>query len=236
MQTPFGAASFAVGTYQGQKVVFMPRHGAGHKTPPHLIPYRANLWALKEFGVTQILATAAVGSIRPEYAPGTLVLVNDFMDFTKTRPLTFHEGEGGVVHIDMTDPYCKRLRKQLLKIAKNAEFTLIDGGVYVCTEGPRFETKAEIAAYALLGGDVVGMTTVPEVILARELEICYATVGIVTNYCSGVTNHPLTVAEVMENMSQNIAKVKSLFFELVGTETNSQECECARALHEKGAL
>ncbi|MDB5083222.1 MAG: methylthioadenosine phosphorylase, partial [Bacilli bacterium] len=124
MSTPYGDVQITAGEYQSKPVAFLPRHGKGHSTPPHLINYRANIWALREFGVTAILSTAAVGSIKREYAPGTLVVVDDFIDFTKSRPLTFHEGQDGVVHVDMTEPYCPRLRRALTETAASQQISL----------------------------------------------------------------------------------------------------------------
>ncbi|WP_018133290.1 S-methyl-5'-thioadenosine phosphorylase [Effusibacillus pohliae] len=236
VETPYGEAYVTLGEYAGRSVAFLARHGKGHAVPPHKVNYRANIYALRELGVTQVLATAAVGSVRREYPPGSLVLIDDFIDMTKSRSSTFHEGEDGVVHIDMTDPYCGRLRQQVAAVAKAEGIDLIQGGTYVCTEGPRFETAAEIRMYAQWGGDVVGMTSVPEVVLAKEAEMCYAAVAIVTNYCTGISETALTHQEVVDRMKANIDQVRRLFFRVIETGTGERTCSCPHALAELGSL
>ncbi|HHW54308.1 MAG: S-methyl-5'-thioadenosine phosphorylase [bacterium] len=210
VSTPYGAVSLQTGFYQGIGTAFLARHGQNHSVPPHQINYRANIWALKELGVQQILATAAVGSLRRDLPPGHLVLVDQFIDFTKQRPLTFFEGKNSpVVHTDLTEPYCPQLRRILLEAAP-AGCQVQDGGVYVCTEGPRFETPAEISFYAQVGGDVVGMTGVPEVVLAREMGLCYAAIALVTNYGAGLSSQPLTHEEVVECQRANAENLRAL--------------------------
>jgi 5'-methylthioadenosine phosphorylase len=236
IETPYGETQVTIGQYGGRKVAFLARHGTGHAVPPHKVNYRANIHALKQLGVTQVLATAAVGSIRPEIHPGSILLVNDFIDMTKSRISTFHEGGNGVVHIDMTDPYCGRLRSRIAEIAESEKIALVPNGTYVCTEGPRFETAAEIRMYAQWGGDVVGMTSVPEVVLAKEAEMCYATVGIVTNYCTGISDTALTHQEVVDEMKANIEKVRKLFFQVIGAGPGERDCRCPHALAELGSL
>ncbi|NMB12628.1 MAG: S-methyl-5'-thioinosine phosphorylase, partial [Firmicutes bacterium] len=173
--TAYGMVDISLGSFQGVDVVFMQRHDRGHTLPPHKINYRANMWALKELGVTKVLATSAVGSLDESMEPGHLVLLDQFIDFTKTRPFTFYDGEGGqVVHTDFTEPYCGTMRGIIDQAAAELGLPLHSKGCYVCVEGPRYETPAEILAYRRLGGDVVGMTNVPEVVLAREAGLCYA--------------------------------------------------------------
>jgi len=141
IKTPFGDVTFILGSYKGKEVYFMSRHGKGHSLPPHKINYRANIWALKEMEVDRIISTAAVGSINKEMAPGSLVLIDQFIDFTKQRPLTFFEGkEGEVVHTDFTEPYCPQLRETIMKVVEGFPYKIFDYGTYVCCEGPRFET------------------------------------------------------------------------------------------------
>ncbi|UOF89688.1 S-methyl-5'-thioadenosine phosphorylase [Fodinisporobacter ferrooxydans] len=234
--TPYGDVSLHIGRLQGKTVAFMPRHGKGHAVPPHKVNYRANIWALRSIGVQQILATAAVGSLHAGLQPGSLVLVDQFIDFTKQRPVTFFEGEQGVVHIDMTDPYCGRLRGEVSKAADCLGIVLQASGTYVCTEGPRFETPAEIRMFAGFGGDVVGMTSVPEVVLAKEQEMCYATVAMVTNYCAGISKEALTHREVMEVMQANVANVRELFYQVIEDSSGERTCQCPHALHELGSL
>ncbi len=201
--TPYGDASVTeVRLPDGQSLVFAARHGKGHAVPPHRLPARALLWGLKEIGVSAILATSAVGSVREEIPPGTLALLGDFMDFTKARSTTFHDGPG-VVHQNVSDAYCPTLRAALRRSAAAQGIPLHpEDVVYVCTEGPRFETPAEIRAYRMLGGDVVGMTQVPEAVLAAELGICYAAVALVTNLAAGVQGARPSHEEVLELMAQ----------------------------------
>jgi len=229
--TPYGTVTCTVGTYGGQSLAFMPRHGKGHSVAPHQVNYRANLYALREIGVKNILSTAAVGSLRLALAPGSLVIVDQFLDFTKSRPSTFFEGERPVGHVDMTDPYCRRLREHLAATASAQGIHVSHGGTYVCAEGPRFETPAEIRMFAQLGGDVVGMTSVPEVVLAKELGLCYATIAMVTNLCAGMSGRPLTHQEVVTEMAQNVDRIRSLFFEAFVTlgESDGSLCDCASA-------
>ncbi|MHB9146781.1 MAG: S-methyl-5'-thioadenosine phosphorylase [Symbiobacteriia bacterium] len=202
--TPYGLAAVKVGTYRGSEVVFMARHGATHSVPPHLVNYRANIWALRQLGVESVIATAAVGSLNPAMKPGDFVITDDFLDFTKTRIYTFFEGgEQGVVHTDFTEPYSPAIRAKLLQAAKELGIAAHDGGVYACMEGPRFETPAEIRMVAKLGGDLVGMTNVPEAVLAHEIGLPYALIAMVTNQAAGISPTPLTHQDVLDIMAQN---------------------------------
>lgn len=232
VDTPYGEVELWRGEVGGREVYFLPRHGKGHRFPPHLINYRANIWALKKRGVQRILTTSAVGSLRTEFPPGSLLLPDQFIDFTKGRKATFFE-EGEVYHIDLTEPYCPQLRKYLLETGRKKGLEIFSGGTYVCTEGPRFETKAEIKAYALLGGDLVGMTGYPEVALAREAEICYASLAIVTNLAAGINGKKITADEVLEIMKEKIEVARELFVEVIKGLPEERECLCSEAL--KGA-
>lgn len=237
LDTPYGSITYKVGEYRGQKVIFIPRHGAGHTIPPHLINYRANIWGLKKLGVNTIMATTAVGSLNLKMKPGDFVLVDQFLDFTKNRQHTFYEGgERGVVHVDVTDPYCAALRAVLARAAVECSLSVHRGGVYVCTEGPRFETPAEIRAFTMLGGDLVGMTNVPEVVLAREAEMCYATISMVTNFAAGISPKPLTHAEVLETMEKNTDNLKRLVMKAIDLMDTKQSCLCGSALKEFGGF
>jgi len=235
IDTPFGQAAATIGTYLGKNVAFMSRHGYGHSIPPHKINYRANIWALKQLGVKQVLASAAVGSLRLDYAPSSLVIVNNFLDFTKVRPTTFYE-ENGVVHVDMTDPYCARLRTALEESAKQLSLPVHATGTYVCAEGPRFESPAEIKMFQQLGGSVVGMTTIPEVVLAKEAELCYATVCMVTNYGAGISKTPLTHEEVVAEMEQNVHTLRELFFTTIENLSTHRGCRCKDAVGSQAPL
>lgn len=230
--TPYGESPEVItGELENREIAFMPRHGKGHATPPHKINFRANLWGLKELGVERIIATTAVGSLNRNIEPGDFVLLDQFLDFTKKRPSTFYDGEDdSVVHVDMTDPYCSELRKVLLNKAKELEFSVHSAGTYACMEGPRFETAAEIKMLKKLGGDVVGMTNVPECVLARELEICYSTVSVVTNLAAGISEEKLTHDEVSEIMERNIEKVKKLIFSSIPEIPKTRSCKCDQAL------
>ena len=209
--TPYGTVTLSLGQVGPRRVGFLPRHGEGHSVPPHRVNYRANIWALQRLGVRHVLATGACGSLSEGIPPGTLALVDQFLDFTQGRPSTFFDGQDGLVrHTDMTDPYCPRLRSALAAGAAALGLPLTPRATYVCTQGPRFETPAEIRAFARLGGDLVGMTGVPEVCLAREAGLCYATVAISTNFAAGLAGLPLQHAEVVAAMAAAMDAVAAL--------------------------
>lgn len=234
IETPYGTAFLKIGSYQGEEIVFLNRHGEKHSVPPHRVNYRANIWALKMAGIERIIATAAVGSTNPDFRPGEFVLVNDFLDFTKTRTYTFFEGgEMGVVHTDFTEPYCPELRRLLVQTAAEVGVKAHDGGVYACTEGPRFETPAEIRMIRQLGGDLVGMTNVPEVVLAHEVGICYSLVAMVTNMAAGISAARLTHEEVLEVMQQNSQRLRDLIMRTIPRIPRERDCRCA---HTAGRL
>lgn len=235
LNTPYGEVEVKIGTYCNREIAFLPRHGAGHSVPPHKINYRANIKALQQLGVKKVVATAAVGSLNPDMAPGKFVLIDQFIDFTKSRPATFFEGgEQGVVHIDMTEPYCSELREVISRAAGLLGQQLIEGGTYVCSEGPRFETPAEIRAFRLFGGDLVGMTSCPEVVLARECEMCYATVAMVTNFAAGISSQALTHIEVVETMRENSRNLRELLMKTMEIIPEERSCTCQTALKELG--
>ena len=230
MSTPFGSVPYQVGRLEGQEVVFLSRHGAGHSIPPHLINYRANIYALKKLGVVAVLATTAVGSLRMEYKPGDFVAVDQFLDFTKNRVNTFFDGgRRGVVHVDVTQPYCPSLRAVLAESAQETGITLHSQGCYVCAEGPRFETPAEVRLFASFGGDVVGMTNIPEAVLAREAEMCYATISMVTNFAAGISPTILTHKEVVECMDRNIESFRKITMMICESFDTTLDCECRHA-------
>jgi len=182
VQTEYGSVTLKSGVHQKKKVFFLTRHGKEHVIPPHMVNYRANIKALKDLKVERILSTSAVGSLQKDMKPGDFVVLDQFIDFTKLRKYTFYDDE--VVHTDFTNPYCSQLRELILKAAFNLGISAHPKGTYVCTEGPRFETPAEIKMFAVLGADVVGMTNVPEVMLAREAKICYSSIATVTNFAA----------------------------------------------------
>jgi len=212
----------------GVEVAFIARHGSGHAVPPHRVNYRGNVTALKELGITNILASASVGAMSDAMPPGSLVIITQFLDFTKSRANTFYDGEGGdVVHTDMTDPYCLRLRRELSQAAVALDEGVLDRGTYVCAEGPRFETPAEIEMFRRMGGDIVGMTNVPEVVLAREAGICYAAVAAVTNWAAGIAPEPLKHEEVSGFMETQTPRLRALF-EHVIAHHDEVACACRR--------
>jgi 5'-methylthioadenosine phosphorylase len=230
VQTPYGEVRLRVGIYAGEEVAFLPRHGATHSVPPHLINYRANIYALKVLGVERVLATTAVGSVNTTMKPGDFVLTDQFLDFTKGRPATFFDGgEQGVVHTDFTEPYCPECRKVLIEAADRVGIAIHRTGCYVCTEGPRFETPAEIRMFATLGGDLVGMTNLPEVVLAREAGLCYATISMVTNFGAGISPTALTHEEVLEVMAANAEKLKRLVMEALQAIPKERGCTCGKS-------
>lgn len=227
VKTPFGEVELFRGRHGDRALVFLPRHGAGHTVPPHLVNYRANIWALHKLGVERALATAAVGGIRPEMKPGDAVIIDQFLDFTKSRAATyFTGGEFGVVHVDYTEPYCPEIRRALLAAAADAGLRAHDGGCYACMEGPRFETPAEIRMLDRLGADVVGMTSVPETVLAREAGICYATAAMVTNYAAGLSGQKLSHQEVLDLMAENAVRLRRLLAGAVERLPEKRACRC----------
>ena len=214
IETRFGPSHVTRALLDDKPVVFLHRHARpdnpAHKdVPPHKINYRANIAALKTLGATAILASTAVGGLRPSWAPGTLVCLDNLLDLTTNRAKTFFDERA--VHVDVTQPYCEQLRALTLQTARAQNIELKDGGVYACTDGPRFETAAEIRVYAQWGADVVGMTGAPECVLAREAEICYAGVSIVTNLAAGISPHPLTHMEVTHEMQRALPQLAQLF-------------------------
>ncbi len=249
LETPFGkpSSSIILSEYGGKKVFFLARHGKNHQIPPHLINYRANLWAMKELGVKRILSISAVGSIDEDLKPGDFVIIDGFIDFTKGRKDTFYEGinsvrlEGEdkpsqlikgrrVVHVDMTEPYCSELGDILESVLKEKGFSYKSGGVYVCTQGPRFETPAEIRMFKLLGGSVVGMTGYPEVALARELSMCYASLCVVANPAAGIAGYRLTSEEVITLMKKKTEEIKGILTEFVKRVDAPSSCQCKDSL------
>jgi 5'-methylthioadenosine phosphorylase len=230
VETPYGQVTLKVGEYRGVEVGFLARHGTGHTVPPHKINYRANIAALKLLGVERAIATSAVGSLNPDMKPGTFVLLDQFIDFTKARAGTFFDGgPNGVVHLDYSEPYCPEIRAVLAREAASLGIDVKDGGCYVCTEGPRFETPAEIRAFRIIGGDLVGMTSVPEVVLAREAGICYASIAMATNWAAGISPTPLTHEEVVEVMQANGERLRALAMRAIEAVPEERGCRCGKA-------
>jgi 5'-methylthioadenosine phosphorylase len=187
-RTPYGEASSALtfGQLNGKEVVFLARHGDGHTIPPHAVNYRANIWALCSQGVREIVSIASVGGIRADFDPGTIAVPAQVIDYTHGRSCTFHDGKDGVVkHVDFTHPYCPLLRAKVLAASLRAQIATVDGGTYAVTQGPRLETAAEIDRLERDGADMVGMTGMPEAVLARELNVSYAALAVVANWAAG---------------------------------------------------
>lgn len=214
-RTPYGEPSGALtfGRILGREVVFLARHGYGHTIPPHLVNYRANLWALKDAHAQQIISVASVGGIRADMVPGTLAIPHQVLDYTWGRRMTFHDAmDHPVVHIDFTDPYDAALRAQLLDAARDAGEAVVDGAVYAATQGPRLETAAEIDRLERDGADIVGMTGMPEAALARELELPYATIAAVANHAAGRVDsaHAIQFARIEQVLHEAMARVRRI--------------------------
>jgi 5'-methylthioadenosine phosphorylase len=231
MQTPYGAPSDAVTLAEvgGRTIAFLPRHGRDHRFPPHQIPYRANLWALRELGVRQILAPCAVGGLRPELGPGTFVLPDQLIDRTSGRAQTFYDT--GAVHVNFADPYCPTGRSTIRAVAERTGFRLTDGGTMVVVEGPRFSTRAESRWYTSMGGAVVNMTGHPEAVLARELAMCYTALALVTDLDAGVEgDHGVTQDEVFRVFGENTARLRELLLDVATALPEDADCPCHHAL------
>lgn len=230
LDTPYGPPSdvITVGELNGRKVAFVPRHGREHTIRPTEVNSRANINVLKELGVQRILAASTVGSLREDYKPGDLVFVDQFLDRTTRREQSFFTGPN-VCHISVAEPTCQELRNILTRVAERMKINYHKTGTYVCIEGPRFSTKAESKMFRGWGADVVGMTLVPECVLAREAEICYASIAIVTDY-DVWKDHPVSAEDVARTMKENIKKVKQLIAETIAEIPDERTCGCKDAL------
>ncbi len=211
--THFGATSADIlqGRWQGFPLLFLPRHGPGHKVPPHRVNFRANIWALKQLGATQIISINAVGGITSEMPPLTLALPDQIIDYSSGREQTFFDGDDGrVTHVDFSWPYSAELRGILLQAGLQLGQGLVASATYGCTNGPRFETVAEIIRLRQDGCNIVGMTGMPEAVLARELEVEYACLALVVNWAAGIEGESISMAQVLANLEQGIYRVKAL--------------------------
>ncbi len=236
VQTPFGDPSdaIAIGNVNGVSMAFLPRHGRGHRISPTEIPARANLWALKSLGVEYVISVSAVGSLREHIAPRDLVIPNQLFDRTKSRVNTFFEG-GLVVHCTFAEPFCPTLSKLLYDSASGlGDVKVHEGGTYVCMEGPLFSTKAESNAYRQWGMDIIGMTALPEAKLAREAELCYATIACATDYdCWRESEESVTVEMVISNLGANITNAQRILQSVahsIPSDRSGAMCGCASAL------
>ncbi len=232
--TPFGRTSstITVGYYKDRKIAFIARHGYKHQIPPHRIPFRANIWAFKELGVKRIISPSAVGSLREKYKPSEFVIIDQFIDRTKSRNDTCYEG-GQVYHVSTADPFCPELREILLKTSKEIGVPTHRGGTYVCIQGPRFSTRAESKLFRSWGVEVIGMTLYPEVVLAREAEICFVNISMITDY-DVWAERPVSTEEIMKTMSLNLVNLKKLIINTIPKIPKKGHCMCANALN--GAL
>lgn len=231
LSTPYGAPSdrVSVAEVAGRRVAFLPRHGADHRFPPHRVPYRANLWALRSLGVRQIIAPCAVGGLRPELGPGTFVVPDQLIDRTSGREQTFYDS--GAVHVSFADPYCPQGRKTVLAAAAQRGVDAVDGGTMVVVEGPRFSTRAESRWLAGMGGTVVNMTGHPEAVLARELALCYTAIALVTDLDAGVEgDHGVTQEEVFAAFAENTALLRNVLFEAIAGLPAERSCSCGQSL------
>lgn len=229
--TPWGPPSGPIEEHSvgGVRVLFLPRHGAGHSIPPHRVNYRANVDALCSLGADAILTLSSVGSLKEELPPGTLVLPDQFVDFTKQRPTTFFDG-GKVYHVSTADPFCPDLIARVAAAGRAAGHPIVERRTYVCVEGPRFSTRAESRFFRTLA-DVIGMTLVPEVTLARERARCYVCLAMVTDF-DVWAERPVDAAEIVRTMHANIERVRAVLDRLVPTLAAAPTCACARALDE----
>ncbi|GIF41026.1 S-methyl-5'-thioadenosine phosphorylase [Actinoplanes xinjiangensis] len=229
VDTPYGSPSdrVTVADVGGRRVAFLPRHGRDHRFPPHRIPYRANLWALRSLGVRQIIAPCAVGGLRPELGPGTFVVPDQLIDRTSGREQTFYDS--GAVHVSFADPYCPVGRATVLDSAERV--SAVDGGTMVVVEGPRFSTRAESRWFTAIGGTIVNMTGHPEAVLARELALCYTAIALVTDLDAGVEgDHGVTQDEVFAVFAENTARLREVLLDAVVKLPAERACACKDAL------
>ena len=232
MITPWGKPSDSLvkGILNDTELIFLPRHGKGHKITPSEINYRSNIYAMKMLDVDWIISVSAVGSMKQEIAPGHIVIPSQFIDHTKKRESTFF-GDGVVAHVSMADPVCNQLSQVLFNAAFDAGATVHKGGTYICIEGPQFSTKAESELYRSWNVDVIGMTNMPEAKLARESEICYATLALSTDYdCWHEEHDDVTVEDIIETLQKNVEMAKKIIKNVVGIIPEQKKCDCSTAL------
>lgn len=235
LSTPYGAPSdeIQIGQMDNVPIAFLSRHGSGHIYPPHKVNYRANLWAMKQCGVERIISPCAVGSLQEDFEPGQIVIVDQFIDFTKRRDYTFFDG-AKTVHISTADPFCDELRKIFIAEAKKQKIPIHNRGTYVCVEGPRFSTRAESQMFRAFA-DIIGMTLVPECQLARELEMCYVSLAMITDY-DVWAERPVDVETILKTMAENMDKIKALITSAIPKIPGQRKkCECPDALKAAGA-
>ena len=233
MTTPYGEPSdvYRIGNLEGAEVAFLPRHSSMHHIQPHKINYRANIWGFREIGVKRILAIGASGGISSAMKPGDIAVLDQIIDMTSGRPSTFFD-EDEVVHIDFTEPFCPDLRGHIFAAAEKAGISIIRQGTYICVNGPRLETASEIRAFSRLGADMVGMTGMPEAVLARELAICFAGISVITNFAAGISGEKLTATGVVEAMNGATEQIKALLKAFLTRDFSVVSCSCGQALRD----
>jgi len=235
VQTPFGAPSdlVSIGTVAGRRVAFLPRHGRNHQFPPHIVNYRANIWALKEVGVSRIIGPCAAGSLQPEVKPGDFVFCDQFVDRTTGRKDTFYDGPKAV-HISAADPYCPEMRKIGIQAAAKLGLNYHSDGTMVVIQGPRFSTRAESRWFSSMGWKVINMTGYPEVILAKELGMCYLNISLITDYDVGLEGRsdiqPVTADEVLRVFSEHNELLKKLIAKIIEMLPAERKCSCQEDL------
>ena len=232
VDTPFGDPSDAVlkGRLGDVTVLFLPRHGRGHRYTPTHVPYRANVYAIKVLGARWVISVSAVGSLQKEIQPGDAIVVDQFIDRTRLRVNTFFE-DGIVGHVEFADPVCPSLAGHLIEAARAADVKVHEKGTYCCMEGPAFSTRAESNLYRQWGADLIGMTNIPEAKLAREAELCYATIALATDYDCWYTDHgDVTIEEIISTLKSNVVKAKEIIAEAVKGLPGRDACGCATAL------
>ncbi len=202
-----------------------------HHIQPHKINYRANIWGFRELGVKRILSLGASGGISSTMKPGSIAALDQIIDMTSGRHSTFYD-EDEVVHIDFTEPFCPDLREHIFAAAEKAGIRVLRQGTYICVNGPRLETASEIRAFSMLGADMVGMTGMPEAVLARELEICFAGISVITNFAAGISAEKLTATEVVESMKGATEKIKALLKAFLAQDFSAASCSCGQALRD----
>jgi 5'-methylthioadenosine phosphorylase len=232
VRTPFGTPSdaYIMGNLGNVKMIFLPRHGKGHNLLPSELNYRANIFGMKKLGVEWIISVSAVGSMREAIQPGHVVIVDQFFDRTKNRDSTFF-GDGIVGHVEFADPVCPELSDILYRAGKKVKTSIHKGGTYMCIEGPQFSTKAESRIYRKWGVDVIGMTNIPEAKLAREAEICYATLALSTDYdCWHEAEESVTVEMILDTLNRNVETARSIIKEAIKLISDTRSCKCATAI------
>ncbi len=231
IRTPYGKPSsdIRIGDFKGKKIAFLFRHGDSHSIPPHKVNSHANIHALEKLGVERIIAIAAVGSLQKKIKPGDIVIPDQFIDFTKHRKLTFYDGPK-VAHISMADPFCGEMRKLACKKAKLFNIPFHEKGTYLCIEGPRFSTRAESNLWRIMKADIIGMTLIPEVVLAMEKELCYLSVTSVTDYDCWKAKGSVSADDVIRTMKKNTENIKKILETLIPSIPEERACACGKAL------